>query len=82
VQKPDFRVGERGLLRRLRSALFNADPKPNFHYDNDRKLKEQIQGYEAVNFLSLKIPEDPSGKKISEHAQLTSREPECPGGVL
>jgi hypothetical protein len=82
VQKPDFRVGERGLLRRLRSALFNADPKPNFHYDNDRKLEEQIQGYEAVNFLNLKIPEDPSGKKISEHAQLTSREPECPGGVL
>jgi len=42
----DCRVG----VRCLHPALLNPGPKPNFHYDNDRKLEEQIQGYEAVNF--------------------------------
>jgi hypothetical protein len=55
TKRSRFRVGGRGVLRRLRPALFNADPKPNFHYDNDRKLEAEIQGYEAVYFLSLTI---------------------------
>jgi len=33
-----------------RAALFSADPRPNFHRDNDRKSGGRIQGCEAVDF--------------------------------
>jgi len=31
-------------------ALFGSEPKPNIHRDDDRNLKVQKQGYEAVDF--------------------------------
>jgi len=52
TQEPRSRVRGRVVRGRLPPASFSADPKPNSHHNNDRKLEAGIQGCEAVNFCA------------------------------
>jgi uncharacterized protein YggE len=56
----------------LRPTLIATDAQPSFHYDNDRKLEEQIQGYGAVNSLILTV-KSKMNSRFSRAAKLRKK---------